>query len=324
MHPKVDVALNLHELTAGADLAQFVLFSSAAATLGKPGQGNYAAANTFLDALAARRRAQGLPATSIAWALWAQSSGISDELGEEDLARLGRLGLAAPIENDRGLALFDSARGHENALLVAMPMDIPTLREHAAAGVLPPILSKLVRAPARAAAAGSLADRLAGVPDEQRDAVVLDLVREHIAAVLGHDSGDAIDAGRPFKELGFDSLGTIELRNRLAQASGLRLPATLVFDYPTPAALAEYMRAQVGDGPSPYDQVDDELDRVEAILAAVDGDDEARARVADRLRAIGAALAGSANGHGDADDERIATASDAELFELLDEELEAP
>jgi len=241
MGPKVEGAVNLHELTGGAELAQFVLFSSAASTLGNPGQGNYAAANAFLDALAHRRHADGLPAVSVAWGAWELATGMTAETSEADRARLRRSGVAE-LSEEEGLALLDAVRDGTHPLFVAARLDTAGLRAQARAGALPAILRGLVRAPARSRAAeGSLARRLAGVQESERQALVLDLVRGHVATVLGHGSAEQIDHQRAFKELGFDSLGAVELRNRLTQSSGLHLPSTLVFDHPTPAAVAAHL-----------------------------------------------------------------------------------
>ncbi|KKM14648.1 hypothetical protein LCGC14_1704030, partial [marine sediment metagenome] len=244
--PKLDAALHLHELTEKLDLSAFVLFSSVAATLGGPGQGNYAAANAFLDALAQHRRAKGLAASSLAWGLWEKPSAMTGDLREEDLARMSRMGMA-PLSSQQGLELFDAARTIEAPLLVPVRLDTAALRAQARAGVLPALMRSLVRVPVRRAQqdAGSLARRLAELPEAERDAVVLELVRTHVAAVLGHASPEAIEPQIAFKELGFDSLGAVELRNRLATTTGLRLPSTLVFDYPTSAAVAGYLRSRV-------------------------------------------------------------------------------
>ncbi|MDQ3936887.1 MAG: type I polyketide synthase, partial [Actinomycetota bacterium] len=243
MAPKVDGAINLHELTEDAGLARFVLFSSAASTLGNPGQANYAAANAFLDALAHHRRARGLPATALAWGAWER--GMGGGLSEADRARLGRLGVS-PLSDEEGLALFDSATTTAAPpLLVPVRLDTAALRSQARAGLLPAIMRGLVRMPARRAAEGSLARRLASSSESEWDAIVLELVRGHVAAVLGHGSARAVDPRHAFKDLGFDSLGAVELRNRLTQATGVKLPATLVFDHPTPAAVAEHLRSKV-------------------------------------------------------------------------------
>ncbi|MDQ3935281.1 MAG: SDR family NAD(P)-dependent oxidoreductase, partial [Actinomycetota bacterium] len=240
MAPKVDGTLNLHELTKDRDLSRFVLFSSAAATFGSPGQGNYAAASAFLDAVAHHRRAQGLPATAVAWGTWERTSGM---VTGADRARAERIGIA-PLSDEQGLALFDTACGAARPLLVAASLDTGSLRAQAKAGVLPPVLQRLVRVSVRRGGE-SLARRLAGAPEPDREPIVLDLVRGHVATVLGHGSPHAIDMERPFKDLGFDSLSAVELRNRLVQASGLKLPPTLVFDHPTPAAVARYLREKV-------------------------------------------------------------------------------
>ena len=247
LRPKLDAALHLHELTADLELSAFVLFSSVAALIGSPGQGNYAAANAGLDALAARRRTAGLPATSLAWGLWAASTGMTGELGDAELARLDRLGVQ-PLSADLGLELFDESQRLADALLVPVRLDLAALRVRARAGILPPVLRGLVRVPAkRGGASGSLAQRLAGVAEGDRERTALDLVQAQAASVLGHASAAAVDPDRAFKELGVDSLGAVELRNRLAQASGLRLPSTLVFDHPTPRAVARFLLAEAGD-----------------------------------------------------------------------------
>ncbi len=247
LRPKVDAALHLHELTADLDLSAFVLFSSVAALIGSPGQGNYAAANAFLDALAAKRRSEDLPASSLAWGLWAEAGGMAVGLDEAEIARLERQGISA-LPTELGLELFDRARGLDTALLVPVRLDFAGLTVRARAGMLPALLRGLVRAPARRVgpAGGSLAQRLAGVPDGEREGVVLELVQAQVATVLGHASAAAVDPDRAFKDLGIDSLGAVELRNRLTQASGVRLPSTLVFDHPTPAAIATFLLTEVG------------------------------------------------------------------------------
>ncbi|MEU3459409.1 SDR family NAD(P)-dependent oxidoreductase [Streptomyces sp. NPDC006733] len=246
LRPKVDAALHLHELTADTDLSAFVLFSSVAALIGGPGQGNYAAANAALDALAASRRAAGLPATSLAWGLWGDAGGMAGELSESDVARLERTGVGA-LSQERGLDCFDLALGTGAALLAPVRLDPGALRAQARAGLLPALLRGLAPVPARRAeTAGSLAQRLAGVAETDRERIVLDAVGEQVAAVLGHTSATAIDTDRAFKDLGFDSLSAVELRNRLTQATGVRLPATLIFDHPTPAAVARLLLTEIG------------------------------------------------------------------------------
>ncbi|MEU6236272.1 type I polyketide synthase, partial [Kitasatospora sp. NPDC047058] len=259
MRPKADGAWHLHELTRGLELDAFVLFSSAAATFGVPGQGNYVAANSFLDALAADRRAAGLPGTSLAWGLWANVSGLTGQLTDSDRARLTRGGAVA-LSAAEGLALMDQGTARPEALLVATRLDLAGLRAQAArTAEVPPLWRTLVTAGAgrRTAASGgagadSLHRQLAGLSEQDRTRLLTDLVRTHVAAVLGHTSTDAVEPGRAFTDLGFDSLTAVELRNRLGSATGLRLPATLVFDYPSPVTLAGHLRARlVGDDEQP-------------------------------------------------------------------------
>ena len=253
LRAKLDAAWNLHTLTRDADLSAFVLFSSAAGVLGTAGQANYAAANASLDALAGLRRAQGLPATSLAWGYWAQATGLTGHLGEADERRLARSGLA-PMAAAHGPALFDAALGADRATLIPARLDTAALRALAAAGTLPALYRALIRVPARRvraerARAVPLAGRLSGLSELEQRKVLLELVRAHAAAVLGHGGSAGIDADRAFRDLGFDSLTSVELRNRLGEEVGRRLPATLVFDHPTPTAIADYLRTELLGGP---------------------------------------------------------------------------
>ncbi|QXJ26736.1 SDR family NAD(P)-dependent oxidoreductase [Actinomadura graeca] len=325
LRPKVDAAWNLHTLTRDLDLSAFVLFSSLTGTLGTAGQGNYAAANAFLDALAGHRRARGLPATSLAWGLWQRAGAMTGHLDKGDLARVGRGGLL-PLSDDEGLTLFDAALALGGDVTAIARLDIPALRAQASAGLLPPVLRSLVRTPARNAGGGAeaapLAERLAGLAPEARQRAVLDLVRGQVTAVLGHPTPGTIDTGAAFKELGFDSLTAVELRNRLGAAAGLRLPATLVFDHPTPAALADHIVAAVTADAVP--PVLAELDRLEEALAAVGGEEAGRLGVESRLRALLSGLGGRTtptpqDGEGDTDS--LGTATADEIFELIDKDL---
>ncbi|WP_405162985.1 SDR family NAD(P)-dependent oxidoreductase [Nocardia sp. NBC_01499] len=252
MHPKVDGAWYLHELTADMGLSAFVLFSSAAALIGSPGQANYAAANAALDALAHKRRAEGLVGSSLAWGLWADATGMTGGLDAGELARLERMGVGA-LSTELGFDLFDRALGLDAALLAPVRLDLAVLRSQARAGMLPPLLRALVRAPLRRSESttGSLAERLAGVSVADREPVVVEVVQAQVAAVLGHTSATAVGPDRAFKDLGFDSLGAVELRNRLTQVTGVRLPATLVFDHPTSAAVARYLLTVVAPDTAP-------------------------------------------------------------------------
>ncbi|MEU6556654.1 type I polyketide synthase [Streptomyces sp. NPDC046915] len=249
LRPKADGAWHLHELTRDMDLTAFVLFSSTATLLDGAGQANYAAANVFLDALAAHRRAAGLPATSLAWGLWTGVGGMGAALDEAALRRIDRLGLQvlSPAEN---LALLDGGVTTDAAALVPVRFNLRTLQARAD---LPDVLRGLVRPARRSAATGaadveeSLARRLAGLSRAERGEALLDLVRTQVAAVLGHDGADRVNATRAFNEMGFDSLAAVELRNRLGAAIGVPLAATLIFDYPSPTALADHLAARLGD-----------------------------------------------------------------------------
>ena len=244
--PKLDAAWYLHELTAEMDLSAFVLFSSAAGVLGEAGQGSYAAGNVFLDALAWYRRARGLAGLSIAWGLWALD-GLGGTLSEDDIARVERSGVGM-FSAEEGLERFDAACRSGRAMLVPVRLQMSALRAQARAGVLPGLLRGLVRVPTQRAgehAGGSLSRRLAGVGEAEREGVVLEAVRGEVAAVLGLTSAEEVAPGRSFSELGFTSLSAVELRNRLNAATGLRLPATLIFDHPTPTTLATHLNTQL-------------------------------------------------------------------------------
>ncbi|TQM31107.1 type I polyketide synthase [Nocardia bhagyanarayanae] len=251
--PKVDAAWHLHEATADLDLAAFVVFSSVSGTVGGPGQGNYAAANAFLDGLVAHRRARGLAGQSLAWGLWARSSGMTGHLDATDVARMSRGGFLA-MSDAQALAGWDSVLERDAALAVIAVVDTAAIRAQADAGLLPPLLRELApaarRPAATAAVVSSLRQRLVGADADRQRQVVLETVRTHVAAVLGHDGVSAIDPDRPFQDLGIDSLGAVELRNRLKTATGLTLSAAVVFDYPTPRALAGYLADELtGAGP---------------------------------------------------------------------------
>jgi acyl transferase domain-containing protein/NADP-dependent 3-hydroxy acid dehydrogenase YdfG len=241
--PKLDAALHLHELTREMSLDAFVLFSSAAGTLGKAGSSNYAAANAALDALAERRRAQGLPGLSIGWGLWAQDSDISAGLRDIDRQRMVRAGVDA-LSSEEGLRLLDLAVRANVAHAIAARLDTSALGALAQAEMLPALLRDLAPRSVRRVPRGrsaSLQRRLLAVSDGERERVALEAVREEVAAVLGHGSPNAVSPQLTFKDLGFDSLTALELRNQLSLISGLRLPATLVFNHPTTEAVAGYL-----------------------------------------------------------------------------------
>ncbi|HZE14927.1 MAG TPA: SDR family NAD(P)-dependent oxidoreductase, partial [Mycobacterium sp.] len=250
LRAKVDGAWHLHELTRGQNLAAFVLCSSMAGTIGAPGQANYAAANTFLDALATHRRAGGLAGLSLAWGLWEQPSALTGQLGGPDLARLHRSGLA-PMTAGHAVQLFDTAVILDHPAVVATRLDTAALADPTLSAMLPPLFNDLIRRPLRpviahdAAAISTLAQRLHGLSADQQRDLLVDLVRAHTAAVLGQPDPTDIDTNRAFQDLGFDSLSAIELRNRLKTATGLTLSPTLIFDYPTPTTLAEHIGQQI-------------------------------------------------------------------------------
>ncbi|MFG2905899.1 type I polyketide synthase [Kitasatospora sp. NPDC048286] len=332
LRPKVDAALALHELTAHLDLDAFVLFSSVAATLGNGGQGSYAAANALLDALAHRRQADGLAATSLAWGFWALRSGMTGHLEGVDVARMERFGLGA-LPSEAGLALFDAALAGGAAAYVPARLELAPIRGRARAlGEVPTMFRGLVRVPERRAAAAadgaadvrSFADRLAAAPAEERAGLVLDLVRAQTAAVLGHASREAVDGGNAFKELGFDSLTAVELRNRLNAATGLRMPATLIFDYPTPTALAGFVRRELAprDEPEEDRSLLAELDRLRFAMSTAEPDELERDRVTARLESLLAEWTGGGRDErGGSDEVDLGAASDDEMFALLDNEL---
>ncbi|MFB7085171.1 SDR family NAD(P)-dependent oxidoreductase [Streptomyces sp. NPDC056296] len=265
--PKADAAWYLHELTADLGLSAFVLFSSSAAALGSPGQGNYAAANAYLDALAAHRRSLGLPAHSLAWGLWDRSGGMTGSLDDTDRARIARGGVA-PLETGEGLALFDAALREDEPVVLPLRLDTAALR--AGTDMMAPLFRGLVpvrRATAAGAATAgkdSLRDRLAGLLEQEREPFLTDLVRGRVATLLGYRSAQDVGRNLAFRELGFDSLAAVELRNGLAAATGLRLPATLVFDHPTPAELARYL----------LDELTGTLDRPAPVATARSATDE--------------------------------------------------
>jgi acyl carrier protein len=324
MAPKVDIAWNLHLLTRDRKVARFVMFSSAAGVLGGAGQANYAAANAFLDALAHHRRALDLPAESLAWGLWEQASGMTGHLDGTDLRRVARGGVR-PLPTARALALFDTAGVLDEPLLVPADIDLAGLR-HQPGETVPALLRGLVRGAVRppaaespaAAPASTLAQRLAGLTDEDSDALVLQVVRAHVAAVLGYPGPDDVDPALPFKELGFDSLTAVELRNRLNVATGLRLRATLVFDYPNARALAEYLRGQVvPDAAGAAEPLLAELGRIDAALGTLPADGPVREQVTNRLRDLLARLepTGAASATQD-----LESATDDEMFEFISRE----
>ncbi len=329
LRPKVLGALHLHELTADLPLRAFVLFSALVGQLGAAGQGSYAAANAYLDALAEQRHRLGLPATSVAWGPWAAGGmAAADQAVEERRRRTGvaRLDTATALA-----ALAQCVARREPATLVAgvdwdlyVPGFVAVRPSPLLTGVPEARRAAAERADDAGTSAESLAALLAAQTDAERRRTLLDLVRGQAAAVLGHASADAVEPDRAFRELGFDSLTAVELRNRLTAATGVRLSATVVFDYPTAAGLAEHVRAAVvGDGAVGVAPVFGELDRLEAALTGSAPDRSARIRITERLRALLASLNdddASANG-GDTVAEKLQSAGADEVFDFIDREL---
>jgi acyl carrier protein len=334
--PKVDAAWHLHELTVNTGLAGFVLFSSVAGTIGGPGQANYAAANVFLDALAQWRRSNGLPGISLAWGLWNQASDLTSHLSEADVVRLGGSGLL-PMSTEDVLRSFDTAAHLADPLVVAARLDTTALRTLGSAGGLPAVLGGLIPGnpgnsgePARRSPdlTESLLRRLSGATDQERDALLLEAVLASVSSVLGHVSASAVEPTRTFLELGLDSLGAVQLRNRLATVTGQRLPTTLVFDHPTPAALAAHLRTRLAPKEDPHMEIRSQLSRLTGLLRTVTTSGE-RAEIADDLRSLLSAVDSPAPADGTpvstattADtSERILAADADEIFDFIDSEL---
>ncbi|MER7674793.1 SDR family NAD(P)-dependent oxidoreductase, partial [Kitasatospora sp. NPDC096128] len=327
VRPKVDAAWHLHELTRHLELDTFTLFSSVAGVWGTPGQANYAAGNTFLDALAAHRRHLGLPAVSLAWGPWEQ--GMAGELVEADRRRMARQGLK-PLPAAEGLALLDASARAADALLVAAKLDLTTLRRPGS--VLPDLLTGLVR-PGRRTAGGSgpeagrnLLNQLAALPPEQLEDAVLKLVLSQAALVLNRPGAESIEAGRYFRQLGFDSLTALEFRNRITGALGLRLPAAIVFDYPTPVELARYLRDRIAEQEIDYEPVLNELDRLRSLLTGIVRRGGQKGKITSRLEHLleefrGADASGASTDKDVSSDEDIIGATDDEMFDLIEKEL---
>ncbi|UGT45356.1 type I polyketide synthase [Nocardia yamanashiensis] len=332
--PKAEAAWHLHELTRELNLSAFVMFSSIAGLIGSAGQANYVAANGFLDALALRRRAEGLPGLALAWGPWRQDLGMTGALDHAAMSRLDRLGLT-PLDHEDGLRLFDAALTTAEPVPALLHLDTDKLRVEAHTGSLPAVLRGFVRAggrtPAKVSDGPTLGERLHGVAEAKRRGVVLDLVREHAATVLGYESLDDIGPDRGFDELGFDSLGGVEFRNRLSKLTGLSLPSTLVFDYPTAWDLAGYLLEQaLAETPAPaaaptpaapvaaaapeVAQLEAMVERIIAVGGNTDETIAALRGLADRLHAH----LGDAWSDGVYDD--LESHSDDELFNLIDEE----
>ncbi|WP_307961465.1 polyketide synthase [Salinispora arenicola] len=321
--PKVDAVRHLDELTRDLDLDAFVVFSSGSGVFGSPGQGNYAAANAFLDAVMANRRADGLPGLSLAWGLWEQTTGLTAHLGGADQARMSRGGVRAMTVVE-GMDLFDAALASEQALLVPVKLD---LREVRAGGTVPHLLRGLVRPGRQQSRAavdgdGGLARRLAELAPADQESLLLDLVRGQVAVVLGYSGATAVRADGAFKDAGFDSLTSLELRNRLRAATGLKLPATMAFDYPTPYLLARHLRDEFDTDGDVVTQVTTRIEELEALVGDLALDKSTKTALTLRLQG----LVARCNGIGEQADtasvaEQLESASADDVLDFIDAEL---
>ncbi|MFF4410871.1 phosphopantetheine-binding protein, partial [Streptomyces sp. NPDC001404] len=291
------------------------------------GQASYAAANTFLDALAHHRTTHSLPAQSLAWGWW-QDAGMTARLKNEKLRRLDHLGLT-PMSAEDGLALFDAAWGIAEPVLVPARLDLGTLRGLLDDSAVAPVLRDLVGTPAKAVqgSTGSppvmLRQQLAGQNDDACRAVILDMVRRITATALGHHGEESVDGDVEFAALGVDSLSAVMLRNHLASATGLALPSTLVFDHPTPAALARHLgEALMRAAPSPATPIAAWLDKLDAAFSATASDDAVRTAGLERLHEL-LKKYGDTESNGPRGDlaRTLGDASDAELFDFIEQEL---
>ena len=303
LRAKADAADVLDELLPDAEA--FILFSSFAGVLGNPGQANYAAANAHLDALALRRRAQGRPATSVAFGPWA-----------DGMTGTGRAGVS-PMVPTAALAALGRAVDGGEAFVAVADLDWAELAPVLTAARPSPLLADLPEANTVSPVTTSLRDHLAAAPATEQERIVLDVVRDRCAAVLGHRSGTALDVDRPFRELGLTSLTAVELRNGLTAATGLTLPASLVFDHPTPAAVADLLRGEL----CPSDEVVAiaTLERFETALAMLTPGSAELAAIATRLDQLMSTVEGKRAGAAAAAEELGAASAD-DLFEIIQNE----
>ncbi|GAB3832946.1 hypothetical protein GCM10027610_025990 [Dactylosporangium cerinum] len=321
LRPKVNGAWNLHELTQDLPLSMFTLFSSAAGTFGNAGQGNYAAASTFLDALAHHRRARGLTALSLAWGLWADRDGMAGDLDDTDTGRFERSGML-PLSREEGLALFDEAHARDLPVVAPLRVNVQLFRH--ATDNAPHLLRQLIgesgkRPETKRALAGgglSTGKRLRALPKAERDQLLADLVRSHTAVVLGMRSAESLPGHLAFAELGLDSLTAVELRNRLSQDLDVALPASLLFDHPTFEALTEFLGAKIApDELTEIDIIESDLNALDGRLALLAPGADDRKRIFERLNALAKKW-----GPLEVDDIDLDIASNEDLFDLVDRE----
>jgi NADPH:quinone reductase-like Zn-dependent oxidoreductase/acyl carrier protein len=326
--PKVAGAMNLHELTSDADVSAFVMFSSVVGVMGSAGQANYAAANATLDSIARYRCRRGLAATSLAWGVWDQDSSMTGHLNTVDRERITRSGIGR-LSTEEGLTQFDNGVASGLSNLVPFRVDRNALNALRRENAVPALLRDLAGSPKRRKNATDIrrneatwSERLSGLAEEDRLAIALEMVCAEISVVLGHSGVGAVDRTRSFSELGFDSLTAVELRNRLSAATGMRLPATAIFDHPTPISLSERLVADIfstekGSGSSQL------IDKLNALLGAVSDDPTVRESVRLRMRALLADWEESDSVEVDLEAAaRIQVASADEIFAIIDDELE--
>jgi NADP-dependent 3-hydroxy acid dehydrogenase YdfG/acyl carrier protein len=317
--PKVDGAWNLHDLTRDLPLAAFVMFSSVSGVLGAAGQSNYAAANAFLDALAQHRRSAGQRAHSLAWGYWAERSAMTGQLDDKQRARIKRAGIQ-PLTAAQGLALFDRALAGSRSQLVPARLELAAF----SAELAPQILRGLVRRQLRHVnASAALRTKLVTLGRTEQEALVLNVVRMAVAKSTNVVPSE-IGPNQPVHELGLDSLMALELRKHLAAQTGLRLPASLLFDYPTPAKLSRRLHAELlRELPNAVTPILAELDRLDALLGTVDSDAASQAALSKRLEAFAhkwqKAREPAVLGH--AIEQNLYRANDDELYRLIDESL---
>nr|WP_210583635.1 type I polyketide synthase [Streptomyces sp. GESEQ-35] len=329
--PKVDAVRHLDDLTRGLDLDAFIVYSSASSVFLGAGSSGYGAANAFLDGLMGHRRAAGLPGLSLSWGTWAYATNMTTHLGADDQAsmsrRTSRDGVVALMPAE-GMELFDAAIGSGESLLVPVKLDLRGVRAGAAAGgTVPHLLRGLVpagRQQARAAAGkdSDLLSRLSGLAEPEQEALLLDLVRAQAAVVLGHSGPESVRPESAFKDVGFDSLTSVELRNRLRETTGLKLPATLVFDQPTPLVLTRYLRDELGISDDVLSRVNAKIEDVESLLGALSLDESMKSSIALRLQG----LVARCNGVVEQTDvstvaDKLESASADEVLDFIDEEL---
>ncbi|AKN74606.1 beta-ketoacyl synthase [Streptomyces sp. PBH53] len=320
--PKADAARHLHELTADRDLSAFVLFSSLTATVGGAGQANYAAANAYLDALAEHRRAAGLPATSIAWGPWG-GDGMAAHGTVRSAARAMGMSLLDP---DRALTALRRALDGGDTTVTVADVDWSVFAPAFTATRPSPLLSALPEARRGTAVpetsgADGFAAKLAGLTGGERDRALQELVCGQAAAVLGYGDAGAVEPTTAFRDLGFDSLTSVDLRNRISSAAGVALPATLIFDYATPAALAKHLGTELAGADTSVDSVLAEFDRVAARLAGLTAEDIEQGRITTRLQALLGDLNKTLGQDAAAVAGRLEDASADDVFAFIDNEL---